>query len=161
MRHIAREIVTAYIVSSDGMLLLGKKPVGSGGVYPDNLHNPGGGVDEGESKLSALLREIQEETGLTVSQGQVELVDDQGTGKSIKSTEGEQIIVTMHFNVYKVTLGQSHESVIVQEGDDLVDFDWYSTKDILTLPLTPPAFDLFDRIGMQWLQVGSVKGSNS
>ena len=154
MKHITREIVTAYIVSTDHMLLLGRKAPGSGGVYADCLHNPGGGVDAGESLVAALKREVLEETGLRIADDQVVLIDNAGNGKAVKTINAEEVMVMMHFNVYRVQLKSTHEAAIVQQGDDLIDFEWYPVKDILTLPLTPPAFELFDRIGSKWLNEG-------
>jgi 8-oxo-dGTP pyrophosphatase MutT (NUDIX family) len=158
MRQVFREIVTAYILSNDGMILLGRKPAGTGAVYPDCLHNPGGGVDIGESKVAALQREIREETGLQVDYDQVTLIDDNGAGKSLKTIDGEDAMVSMQFNVYRVQINCSYKGVIVQEGDDLIGFEWYPTKDILMLPLAPPAFELFDRIGVAWLYKSDGEG---
>ncbi|HET8840562.1 MAG TPA: NUDIX hydrolase, partial [Ktedonobacteraceae bacterium] len=62
LRILQRRIVVGYIISSDGQLLLGKKVPGSGGVYPDSWHNPGGGVEPGETDEQALAREVHEET---------------------------------------------------------------------------------------------------
>lgn len=43
------------------------KDVNKGGVYTDCWHIPGGGIEEGEDKNSALMREVKEETGIDIS----------------------------------------------------------------------------------------------
>lgn len=64
MRKIKREIVSALLFSKDNKLLMGKKDPTKGGVYPDCWHLPGGGVDDGESLVDALKREVIEEVGM-------------------------------------------------------------------------------------------------
>jgi ADP-ribose pyrophosphatase YjhB (NUDIX family) len=85
MRTIQRQIASALIFSSDNKLFMGKKDPKKGGVYSDCWHIPGGGVDDSEDYLEALLREIKEETELNIKQDAVELVDNTGTGGSEKT----------------------------------------------------------------------------
>lgn len=52
MREIERDIVGGVIISKDNKMLMGKGRNGS--VYKDCWLIPGGGVDEGETKLQTL-----------------------------------------------------------------------------------------------------------
>ena len=83
MRTLNRTIVSALLISDDGNVLLGK--VREGGVYPDCWHIPGGGVDEGETKEQALIREIHEEIGLDIASLPKKLVRDTDTGEADKT----------------------------------------------------------------------------
>jgi 8-oxo-dGTP diphosphatase len=56
-----RDIVGAFIFSSDKHILLGKSR--RGGAYSGRWIVPGGGIEPGESKVAAVIRETQEETG--------------------------------------------------------------------------------------------------
>ncbi|MBT6335075.1 MAG: NUDIX hydrolase, partial [Candidatus Magasanikbacteria bacterium] len=64
MRSISRDIVSAIIISKDNKIFLGRKDPSKGGVYKDCWHLPGGGIEKGETDEDALIREIQEETGI-------------------------------------------------------------------------------------------------
>ena len=149
MRTIHREIVSALIFSKDGKLFQGMKNPKDGGVYTDCWHIPGGGIDEGEDKISALVREVQEETGIVVSLEKVELVDDKGHGESEKTLKetGERVLCKMKFNVYKVVLDQDASEVLVSLDDDLMKYQWTDLADIKNLKLTPPSVELFTRLG--------------
>ena len=59
-----RVIVCALISKDDKYLFI--KQNKSGGAYPNTLHIPGGGIDEGEDVDLAVRREIFEETGVRV-----------------------------------------------------------------------------------------------
>ena len=58
------EVAAAVILRPDGSFLLGRRP--PGGFYPGYWEFPGGKVEAGESPREALLRELQEELGVTV-----------------------------------------------------------------------------------------------
>lgn len=152
MRTAQRRIVTAYIVSTDGKILLGKKDPAKGGVYPDCLHNPGGGVDVGETDEDALIREVIEETGIDIRYDQKSLIDTSGVGQSEKTLPtGEKIIVEMHFYVYRVELGKASNKVVLYPNADLIDLQWYPIETLEQLKLTPPAVKLITRKGLDWL----------
>jgi len=149
MRTIHREIVAALIFSKDGKLFQGMKNPKDGGVYANCWHLPGGGVEENENNLTALMREIREETGIVTSPEDAELVDDNGRGeaeKILKDT-GEHVLCKMTFHVYKVVLDKNADDVPVRLGDDLVMYQWTNLADLKDLKLTPPSVELFTRLG--------------
>jgi len=152
MRTINRRIVTAYIVSADGKLLLGRKDPRRSGVYSDCWHNPGGGVDEGESDEQALKREVREEAGIDISDAAIEFVDNKGYGESTRPLKsGEQVLAKMQFNIYKVVLDTPAAEVKLAPSDDLEKFQWFTVDELLKVKLTPPAAELLNRIGTNWL----------
>lgn len=121
-----------------------------GGVYSDCWHIPGGGIDDGEDKISALIREVREETGIDISQYAIDLVDDEGSGeaeKTLKDT-GEKVLCQMKFNVYKVVIDDLNaEDIVVSLDDDLVKYSWSDLAELKSMKLTPPSIKLFTRLG--------------
>src|ERR1700743_3548189 len=116
MKTITRRIVTAYITSSDNKILLGQKK--AGGVYEGYWHNPGGGVEKGESDNDALRREVLEETGIDITPSNVILIDDKGHGEAIKTTpSGEKVLAKMQFNVYKAELEETSADLTIDATD--------------------------------------------
>jgi 8-oxo-dGTP pyrophosphatase MutT (NUDIX family) len=149
LREITREIVSGLVISSDDKLLMGKKDPSKGGVYADCWHIPGGGVDEGEDKLTTLNREIQEETGVVIEDAEIELVDDNGRGateKTLKGT-GERVWCNMNFNVYSVRLTRKSDEISLTPTDDLVELQWFSFSELPGVQVTPPSRELFTRLG--------------
>ncbi len=119
MKKINRIIVSAVLVSKDKKVLLGK--VKEGGVYPDCWHIPGGGVDEGEAKLEALVREIKEEVGIDISDFDKSLISDSDSGTAIKNDKksGKKVEVHMSFNTYLINLPVFALEVSVTLDDDI------------------------------------------
>ena len=148
MRTIHREIVTAMIYSKDHKLLLGKKYLTGGGVYIDCWHIPGGGVDEGEDLITALKREMLEETGIDISKYEAELVDNKGKGESEKTLKiGEKVLCKMDFNVYKVQINdQDAAEIKLNLADDLEKAMWVEESELKNIKLTPPSITLFKRL---------------
>lgn len=144
-----RTIVSAIILSTDQKILMGK--VYKGGVYPDCWHIPGGGVEPGETKDQALVREIQEEVGLDIQKYQLTLVSNTGTGESIKTDKhtGEKILYQMQFNVYEVQLDTKAEETSISLNDDLEEYQWVAKDQLSHYKLTPPSIELFTNLG--WL----------
>ena len=58
------EVVVAIIAKSDGSFLLTRRPKGK--IYEGYWEFPGGKIEYGESRLSALSREIMEELGIQI-----------------------------------------------------------------------------------------------
>lgn len=149
MKTINRDIVAAVILSKDKKILMGKKDPKKGGVYKDCWHIPGGGIDEGEDFITALKREVLEETGLDLENlnAQIELLDDKGSGESTKVlASGEKFLCKMIFYVYKVSLNNSATELQLVATDDLVELRWVGIQELDSLKLTPPSIELFSRL---------------
>jgi 8-oxo-dGTP pyrophosphatase MutT (NUDIX family) len=149
MKAIQRDIVSALIFSKNDKLLMGMKDPASGGVYADCWHIPGGGVDEGETQVQALRREMLEEVGIDITGCKVSLADDQGSGeteKVLKDT-GETVLCKMKFYVYRVDIDKNTDEIKTQPSDDLVKLEWVGLGDLSGYKLTPPSVTLFKRLG--------------
>jgi len=147
MREIERDIVAGVIVSSDNKILMGKGHDGS--VYKDCWLIPGGGVDEGETKIQTLVREVKEEASLDVSAYEAELVEDAATGESEKTLRdtGERVLVHMHFFTYRINVPLLAEDIKVQAGDDLAELAWVPIDKLAEYKLSPPSENLFKKLG--------------
>jgi 8-oxo-dGTP pyrophosphatase MutT (NUDIX family) len=139
-------------VSSDGKVLFGRKDPNRGGVYLDCWHVPGGGIDAGETREQALVREVLEETGLDIENAWIVLIDDTGRGESTKQRPGQpDVLVKMTFAVYKVVLPVASSTVRLLPSDDLINLKWFKADEIQGLRLTPPARAYVDTHGIDWL----------
>lgn len=149
MRTIYRSIAVGLFESKDHKFLFGRKDPNGGGVYPDCWHTPGGGIEDGESKLEALNREMLEEVGLDTKRYKVSLLDEEGTGESLKfvGPQQEKVLCKMKFFVYKIAIPEDASKVKVKLSDDLVGYAWVSLDELGGYMLTPPSMELFKRLG--------------
>lgn len=139
MRTIKRDIVGAFIFSSDGKLLLGNNR--AGGVYENLWVVPGGGVDPGETLEQALIREISEEIGIDISDAIIERIQQEPhtaqAEKTLRET-GERIIADMKFYDFKVTLGALATEVAFKIEDDFGRAEWFAQDEVTKLNLADP-----------------------
>lgn len=150
MRKIQRDIVGAVIISKDNKLLLGMKDPKKGGVYSDCWLIPGGGIDEGETEVEAIIREVKEETGIDVVNYEIELIDYKGTGESEKVLKdtGEKVLCEMHFKTYKVIIDDKNaDDIVISLDDDLAEYQWSNFDDLKDIKLAPPSVDVFTKLG--------------
>ncbi len=150
MRIISRDIVGAILVSKDGKVLLGKTAKVANGVYSGSWVIPGGGIDEGETKEEALIREMREETHHDISGLSIELIDDTATGQSEKTLKetGEKVIVNMNFYEYKVTFDKTAEELGNKPTEELVELRWFAPNELDTAELAPPTRKLLEKVNM-------------
>ena len=151
MRTINREIVAAHVYSSDGKLLMARNTLPTaGGVYGDCWKIPGGGVENGETQLQTLVREVQEEVGINITQFPAELVNGTMTGEAEKNLRetGERVLVKMNFFTYKVVLDQPAPQIaIVLDPHEFNEYKWIDPSELKTLKLSPPSIELFTKLG--------------
>lgn len=137
MRTIERDIVGAFIFSSDAKVLLGHNK--KGGVYQDQLVVPGGGIEEGESKSNALKREILEETGIDITDAVISEIEGVSVGESEKTLRdtGEKVLVKMQFHDFEVQLGVNSSEVELKFEDDYEAAQWYAPEELVNAEMSP------------------------
>lgn len=148
LRVIKRDIVGAFIFSSDGKLLLGKNA--KGGTYAGCFVVPGGGVEVGETCLEALTREIKEETGIDIRGSKIEQFEEILTGQSEKVLKetGERVMVEMRFFDFKVELVTSSQEVRLRFEDDFAEAYWFHKSEVASLTLSPSVRTRLQKAGL-------------
>lgn len=146
MRIVERDIVGAFILSSDDKILLGHNK--KGGVYQDQLIVPGGGIESGESRLDALGREVMEETGINIAGAVVEEIEGHSTGESEKTLRdtGERVLMKMSFYDFKVMLPLLANEVVLKFEDDYSYAEWFSSEELDGRPIGPATKATLEKI---------------
>jgi len=148
MREINRKIASAIIFSKDGKVLMGLKDPKKGGVYSDCWHIPGGGIDEHESILEALDREVKEEVGIDISDADVKQIPEKGSGTSERRLEsGERVIAHMEFNRFEVRLDKNADEIKLSLDDDLVETKWFTPTELRDVKQIPGGKEFFQKMG--------------
>ena len=94
---------------------------------------PGGTVEFGESLAEAAVREMREETGLTVSVGPVQTALDVMSQTNDGEVASHHVLVVFRATVLGGTL---------VAGDDAADGEWVSIGDLDDRPMTPGTAEL-------------------
>jgi len=148
MRTVHREIVGAFIFSSDRRILLGKHA--DGGVYQGLWTVPGGGVEPGETTLEAVKREVWEEIGLDISSASITpIVKDFLTGTSEKTLRdtGETVIVQMRFNDFIIAMPLPAADMLINPRDEFAAVQWLPVDTLDSSQLAPGVVKRLTKLG--------------
>lgn len=146
MKTIHRDIVGAFIVSADEKMLLGHNK--KGGVYQGVLVIPGGGIEEGETKIEALAREIWEEVKIDIASADIkELGESSGESEKYIKELGEVALVKMTFFDYEVRLVQPANEIEAVSEDDFEFVGWFPLSELNSLHLGPATRATLARVG--------------
>ena len=148
MRTIHRDIVGIVVVSKDRKILHGMQDQKTS-VHPDCWLIPGGGMDDGETKEDAMIRELKEETGLDISAYQLEFLGNSRSGtfeKTLRDT-GEKVLCEMKFFDFSVIIPLQAGDIFVYPSDDLIECKWIGIDELQNFKLPPPSIELFRKLG--------------
>jgi 8-oxo-dGTP pyrophosphatase MutT (NUDIX family) len=147
MRTIQRDIVGAFIFSNDDHILLGKGQPGS--VYPDTWVVPGGGIEPGETRLQAIIREVQEEMTLDISKAAITEITEVLTGESEKTLRDtkERVLVEMRFHDFVVRFDAPAKDIAATASDDLSKAKWLPISELPKLAITQPMKEELTNLG--------------
>lgn len=150
LRVVKRTIVSAYILSSDDFLLMGRQDPARGGVFPNAWRIPGGGVrvDHNnhplESLTEAMIREGNEEvTGLNLVAEMIkplELAKTIGAEKTLQT--GEVVWREMDLRHFEVGLDKPAAQYLFSPSSDLVELRWVDRAERETIELIPGGREL-------------------
>lgn len=132
-----KAIVTGILVKKNEEYLLIKKQDGIG-PYPGTYLTPGGYVEENERIDTAALRELFEETGISVKNLKRIFFDDDFTG----NWKNEKVHLIML--LYTADYDSGDIKPAVGNDDKLLEIKWFSIEEIKKLPLSPPLKKLFE-----------------
>lgn len=116
-------VVAAALIDRSGRLLLQQRPVGKhhGGLW----EFPGGKVEQGETFENALIREIEEELGLSLDESGISLIATARQGAEAAHAE-----LVLFLYTASRWAGQ-------EQGHDGQEWGWFSFDQAAELPLAP------------------------
>jgi mutator protein MutT len=117
------EVATCFMKSKDQFLFLKRLPNKSEG---DAWGIPGGKLEKGETSHAAVLREVQEETGLTLPATDV---------KHLKTVYIRYPHVDFTYHMFEMELTECPNVTI--DPSEHTEFRWMTFNEALLLPLIP------------------------
>ena len=122
--HKPHRIAAGGLIFKEDTVLLVRYRDRYGGTF---LVGPGGGLEQEENILQAIIRETNEETGITVAPKRVVAIED---------------LLTSHYKIIKVWMvcyfvaGEVHPTKAAEE-EGIIEADWF-TKEQLTSEVVYP-----------------------
>lgn len=129
-------VACAVIFNDDGKILLTKRNNPSSPEVHNKWQLPGGSVDNAEHPMDAAIREVKEETGLTI-----EILSDRPFVFSHTFSDGTHVILI----VYKANY-ISGEVDISQDLEETNAAKWFSPDEIFDLPTLPETNEIITAV---------------
>ncbi|MCU1490222.1 MAG: hypothetical protein JWM85_1627 [Acidimicrobiaceae bacterium] len=124
--------VMTVVLTPGGQLFLHHRDDLPGVLYPGHWAGFGGSLEAGETPEDALIREMEEETGLVIAPGEATVVGE------IIDPEADGRIVTLSYVVRELDL----EEIVLTEGQG---FGLFSPEELDGLLLVPFVRELIER----------------
>ncbi len=129
LREVERTIVSAYILTVDDYMLMGRQDPDRGGTWPNVWRILGGGVKEenGETPADAMIREAGEEAiGLDAREHtmiRLPLTAQDAHEKTLGT--GEVVWQNMDFLHFAIFLGGTAADFAFAPGDDIIELRYF------------------------------------
>ena len=134
-----RVTVSAVIKNPQGKYLLCKQP-SDVGVFPGQWAIPGGGIDPGETMSEALVREMHEEVGLTISNIKPLRFSDDIRRKHYP--DGTKKKVYMIYLVFTCDT----DDVTPTLNDEAEEYVWVTAEESKNYDLNTPTRETFEKV---------------
>lgn len=128
-------VIVSAIVEKDGKLLFGKKPQNIG-PYPNTWHLLGGGINQGESVVDAVKREVLEESGILLTN-----IEPISFGEDYEPNK-HGIKTHYIFLVFKA----AYKSGELKPKDDIAELRWIEKSALSKTELNTPTIRLFKKL---------------
>jgi 8-oxo-dGTP diphosphatase len=129
----AIHVVAGALVSLQGQILIAQRPIGK--HMAGGWEFPGGKIDEGETPLAALRRELEEELGIEVQRAEY-----------LVTCDHEYLDRVVHLELWLVTEFKGEPKPLDHQALRWVNVDQLATADLL--PADQPLIEaLVDKLG--------------
>lgn len=128
-------VAVKAIIKQDGKVLVLKQSPEAAVENANRYHPPGGMVEPGESLHQALVREVNEETGLEVQIGAILAVEEWQA-----NIRGEQCQFFGIFYACQTATGQ-----VALDQDEAVGFAWIGAQDLASIDIIEPSLSVIKR----------------
>jgi len=129
-------VIVSAVIEKNRDLLFGKKKKDVG-PYPNTWHLIGGGIDDGESLIDAIKREILEEAGI-----EVEIIKSFGFDEDFEPNKHGEMT---HY-IFLVYLAK-YVSGEIRADDDIEKLEWIPREKLSQIKLNKPSMKLFQKMG--------------
>ena len=143
-------LVAAFLVEGDRFLLGRRSPERA--FYPNVWDVFGGQIEEGEQPEQTLVRELQEELGVTPSQW-TEL-------ETIRESVGERDNMPPHeLIVYLYCVTKWTGKPVNQQPEEHSVIQWFSYAEAIRLDLAHPAYPRLFSHCLEWIASNNITGT--
>lgn len=148
MRTIQREIIGVIIESADNKFLFGQRIPSQS--YGGKWVIIGGGIEEGEDELAAVIRETKEETGIDISNLPTRKLMDGITGETEKTLRtGERVLCKLNCHDFWTKLDKKSEDIeLTFEPEEFTELSWFEKDEIGKLDLSPISKELLIKVNL-------------